>query len=214
MIIILICLKYGWFKVADIASAIPAVIISMLFIAGVFLFKSSDNRNNRSIIRKKRFPYIGKPLFEAHIKEKREYYKRNTDSVTFSLTYKGRLRKAFIASVITPPSSFYEVTPNEDKERHDVRSFCDQTIENPDDFKTIHNIDNNIGKLSGNNIYIKEIEWQWKIPEFAPLNEYQAIIGIWDLQSNGTYIPIKTSNDIFVVIDPNSSHFSQRINIG
>jgi hypothetical protein len=171
-----------------------------------------NRKKGRSAIKKNLLPYLGKPIFEGEIKDKRELYDRRMDEVIFKVTYKGRIKQGLLATVIVPPSDFPIDTPHLDKESGNVTSFCDQTLKKTDNSKHINNIQKDIGTLDGHNIEIRELEWSWKIPEFAPLGEYKAIIGIWGISTNNNYKIelMQAFDDSFTVVDSNPPHFQQQ----
>ncbi len=175
--------------------------------------KFTPNRKNGKVaIKKNLLPYLGKPIFEGKLKDKRDLYDRRMDEVIFKVTYKGRIKQGLLATVIVPPSDFPFDTPHLDKESGNVTSFCDQTLKETDNSKHINNIPKDTGTLDGHNMEISGLEWRWKIPEFAPLGEYKAIIGIWGISNNNSYKIELTQafDDSFTVVDSNPPHFQQQ----
>lgn len=168
-------------------------------------------KNEKAAIKKNLLPYLGKPIFEGELKDKRDLYDRRMDAVIFKVTYKGRIKQGLLATVIVPPSDFPFDTPHLDKESGNVTSFCDQTLKKTNKSKHINNIQKDTGTLDGHNIEIRELEWSWKIPEFAPLGEYKAIIGIWGISTNNSYKIelMQAFDDSFTVVDANPTHFQQ-----
>jgi hypothetical protein len=123
---------------------------------------------------------------------------------------------SIFASKIIPPQyyTFPSNTFNVDTEGN-VTSFCKKTID--DDIKpntTVYNISQNMGKLNGRNIKTDWIEWEWKIPEYAPKIEYKVIIDMWNhshKDNNGKVIPILSNEWSFYVTDSNDSHYQPRV---
>ena len=97
----------------------------MLRIASKF---NPNKKNQKAAIKKKLIPYLGKPIFEGEIKDKRDLYDRRMDEITFRVTYKGRIKHGLLATVIVPPTVFPADTHNLDKESGNVTSFCVQTL--------------------------------------------------------------------------------------
>ncbi len=171
-----------------------------------------NKKNEKAVIKKKLLPYLGKPIFEGEIKDKRDLYDRRMDEVTFRVTYKGRIKQGLLATVIVPPSDFPSETPHLDKESGNVTSFCVRTVKKIDKSKHINNIQKDIGGLDGHSIEIRGLEWKWKIPEISPLGEYKAIIGIWGISTNNNdkIGLIQAFDDSFTVVDSNPPHFQQQ----
>jgi hypothetical protein len=171
-----------------------------------------NRKNQKAAIKKKLLPYLGEPIFEGELKDKRDLYDRRMDEVIFKATYKGRIKQGLLATVIVPPSDFPFYTPHLDKESGNVTSFCDQTLKKTDNSKHINNIQKDIGTLDGHSMEVRELEWSWKIPEFAPLGEYKAIIGIWGISTNNGYKIelMQAFDDSFRVVDSNPPHFQQQ----
>lgn len=171
-----------------------------------------NRKNEKAAIKKNLLPHIGKPTFEGELKDKRDLYDRRMDEVIFKVTYKGRIKRGLLATVIVPPSDFPLHTPNLDKESGNVTSFCDQTLKEKDNSKHINNIQKDAGTLDGHNMEISGLEWSWRIPELAPLGEYKAIIGIWGISTkNSCKIElIQAFDDSFTVVDSNPPHFQQK----
>jgi hypothetical protein len=169
-------------------------------------------KNEKAAIKKNLLPYLGKPIFEGELKDKRDLYDRRMDAVIFKVTFKGRIKQGLLATVIVPPSDFPFDTPHLDKESGNVTSFCDQTLKKTDNSNHINNIQKDIGTLDGHNIEIRELEWSWKIPEFAPRGEYKAIIGIWGITTNNSYKIelMQAFDDSFIVVDSDTPHFQQQ----
>jgi hypothetical protein len=92
-------------------------------------------KNEKAAIKKNLLPYLGEPIFEGELKNKRDLYDRRMDEVIFKVTYKGRIKQGLLATVIVPPSDFPFDTLHLDKESGNVTSFCDQTLKNGQ-FKT------------------------------------------------------------------------------
>ena len=158
-------------------------------------------------------PYNGKPIFESKIKNKKIKYDRKSEKVTFTVKYRGGLKQGFIVAEIIPPSKFDMDTPNLDSKGGSVSSFCIETVKDVAESNTIYNIDKNIGKLHGHNIEIDELNWEWVIPEFAPLRNYKVIIGMYDLsQDKDSKLILKhQSEDSFDVVDSDSSHYRPQV---
>lgn len=181
----------------------------MLRIALLF---NPNKKNQKVAIKKKLIPYLGKPVFEGEIKDKRDLYDRRMDEITFRVGYKGRIKHGLLATVIVPPTDFPPDTPHLDKESGNVTSFCVQTLKKIDNSKHINNIQKDIGALDGHNIEISGLEWRWKIPEFAPLGENKAIIGMWGISTNNNdkIELMQAFDDSFTVVDSNPPHFQQQ----
>jgi hypothetical protein len=182
----------------------------MLRIASKF---NPNKKNQKTAIKKKLIPYLGKPIFEGEIKDKRDLYDRRMDEITFRVTYKGRIKHGLLATVIVPPTVFPPDTPNLDKESGNVTSFCVQTLKKKiDNSKHINNIQKDLGALDGHNIEISGLEWKWIIPELAPLGENKAIIGMWGVSTNNNekIELIQAFDDSFTVVDSNPPHFHQQ----
>ena len=171
-----------------------------------------DRKNEKAAIKKNLLPYLGEPIFEGELKDKRDLYDRRMDEVTFKVTYKGRIKQGLLATVIVPPSDFPFYTPHLDKESGNVTAFCDQTLKKTDNSKHINNIQKDLGTLDSHNMEISGLEWSWKIPEFAPLGEHKDIIGIWGISTKNSYKIelMQAFDDSFTEVDSNPPHFQQQ----
>jgi hypothetical protein len=183
----------------------------------MIISKLIPNKNyEKSTIKYHLLPYKGEPIFEARIKDKKLSYDRKTDAVAFTVRYKGRIKKGFIAAEITPCQGSFDLdTPNLNREHNSVSSFCEKTVKDNGESNTIYNIAKDIGKLDSRNIEIDELEWEWKIPENTPLCGYKTTIGVWDVSSyekkNNKPSLKQFCDDSFNVIDSDSSHYRQYI---
>lgn len=213
IIILFIGLNYGLFTISAIISTILSAFIVSIFGAGIFLFKPEDNTKSQLKIRKSKFPYLGSPKFDAKIKDNKGDYDRKTDEVIFTLSYKGKIKQGFVACEIIPPDLFLVPPSNSDDKGH-ISIFYDETIKQNNSKQTIKNIEREIANLSGKNITIDNLEWSWKIPQFASLRDYEAIIGIWDFSKDKDRPElIQHVKNTFTVGDDNPSHYMQRVNI-
>ena len=171
-----------------------------------------NRKKEKAAIKKNVLPYLGMPIFDGELKDKRDLYDRRMDEVIFKVTFKGRIKHGLLATVIVPPSDFPFDTPHLDKESGNVTSFCDQTLKQTDNSKHINNIQKDMGTLDGHNMEIDGLEWGWKIPELAPLGEYKAIIGLWGISTDNSYRIelMQAFDDSFTVVDSNPPHFQQQ----
>jgi hypothetical protein len=155
------------------------------------------------------------PSFEAQIIRKKQRYIRGKDVVSFRSRFKGHLTKGFFANQIFTPkvvdgttihvNYFDATTPNLSIDKTNVISYCPDTIEYWEAE----------GKLDGY-VDISWKEWNWEIPEFAPLGEYKVRMMVWNNFPDNKKEPFRTIEDTFEVIDPDNSHYHRfsRINLG
>jgi len=108
------------------------------------------------------------PYFEAEIKDKKAEY-RQGEAVFFKVCYRGELTNGFFDNEITPLSG--RILPNG---RPSYWCWDPDTLPNP----------NSGGKLED---YVTHTSnWDWSIPQDAPLGQYRVIMGIhnyFDMQT-------------------------------
>jgi hypothetical protein len=186
----------------------PVKLVKYVYLKTNFSKKLRKINNKYHIL-----PYKSKPTFEAKIKNKKIKYDRKSEKVTFTVKYRGGLKQGFTVAEIIPPSKFDIDTPNLDSKSGSVSSFCNETVKDFAESNTIYNIDKKIGKLHGHNIEIDELNWEWTIPEFAPLGNYKVIIGIYDRSHDrdSKLVSEHQSEESFYVVDSDSSHYRQRV---
>jgi hypothetical protein len=164
-------------------------------------------------IKTSRFVYIGKPIFEGEIKNKKEKYVKNKDIIIFKSQFYGNTEYSYFAAEIIPPkhSDFPLNTIHLDGASGNVTSFCDATINgNIQDTWNIHNIPTDLGKIHGRNVKTNWFEWSWKIPESAPEGDYTVIVGLWSDshdENDDKSIPIQFYERSFHVAESDTSRF-------
>ena len=166
---------------------------------------------DKSDIKYHLIPSKNKSTFNAKIKNKKILYNRNRDVVTFKINYRGKIKHGFVVAEIRHTETCFDHnTPNLDINHNSISSFCEKTVKDNSENNTIYNIDKDIGKLDGKDVELNDLEWQWDIPEFAPVRKYKVKIGIMD-RTNGDLSWKESKEDSFEVGETNPSHHIQRV---
>ncbi|MDN5868943.1 MAG: hypothetical protein L0H55_16280 [Candidatus Nitrosocosmicus sp.] len=148
-----------------IGAFIIGFIIGKADVIWKYFFTSSPNKTEKIISLRKQ-----KPEFTAEIIDKKEKYRRGQDIIKFRSRYKGKIDNGYFANEIRIKDTsidalgyrFEDTTPNVNKDRTAITSFCPETIDNTSNY---------YGNLNGN-INTDWKSWDWMIPQNTPLGKY------------------------------------------
>lgn len=185
--------------------------IGMSFSRLIDFILRKENNHDDDKIKSSRFIFIGESIFKGELKNKKEKYDRNKDSIIFKSQFYGNTESSYFAAEIIPPTQSYFPlnTFHLDETSGNITSFCGATINGEiQNIWNIHNIPTNLGRIHGRDIKTDWFEWSWKIPDSAPKGDYRVIIGMWS-GSQDEYgdksIPIHFYEESFLIMDMDDS---------